>query len=324
MKDALRSAIASLTPHLSQHSVQILNKPPTTELKFPNLKTTHDDGTLVSADELTEMLRLNENWCNVEIWGKGPRFVHPRHLPLPEYCLMVVSVVDDDKGTVGKSLMNTSVCFWGTWRTCLRWVNRATVPQCNQCQQWGHAGMFCRTNALICARCGGSHLVSQHEKHCKNCKEGKVCAPKCYNCFQPHFANDRNCPFFRARYNHDDIADLRAKRSRRIQELKQEQATEGKGKKNSRGLTILPPKRPHDQTPQPKQRTKSAAQTGCSLPPGLFAQSSAMTFVDIDVDDNNELSDGGNPRVHWEPDASPPPVILTSALAIPDNTAADV
>jgi len=110
MKQALTTAISSLTPDLSQYSIQILNKPPTTELKFEKVRTKHDDDSLVTGKELIEQLKLGECWENVQIWGE-PRFVYMRSMDMPERCLLTVSVIDDDKGSVDKKLMNTHASF---------------------------------------------------------------------------------------------------------------------------------------------------------------------------------------------------------------------
>ena len=103
----------------SPPSIQLLNKPPTTCLKFMAVATMHGDGRMVTDEELLIDLRDHLAWQSVDIWTP-PKFLVCRGDDLKLAHIVVVSVIDDSQGSVGKSLMNTVVCFSSCGnRTCL-------------------------------------------------------------------------------------------------------------------------------------------------------------------------------------------------------------
>ena len=79
--DLMRNAIVgSLQPipsapsSMASDSIQVLNKPPTTCLKFMAVATTNSDSTEVTPTQLLEDIRSHPAWAEVPIWGL-PRFV---------------------------------------------------------------------------------------------------------------------------------------------------------------------------------------------------------------------------------------------------------
>ena len=58
----------------SPPSIQLLNKPPTTCLKFMVVVTMHGDGRMVTDKELLIDLRDHPAWQNVDIWTP-PKFL---------------------------------------------------------------------------------------------------------------------------------------------------------------------------------------------------------------------------------------------------------
>ena len=63
------------------------------------------------------------------------------------------------------------------------------VPQCKNCQRYGHTQKYCNKDSR-CVRCAGKH----HFKNCTQPKKGKGTPPaKCVNCGENHPANYRGC-----------------------------------------------------------------------------------------------------------------------------------
>ena len=88
--------------------------------------------------------------------------------------IVVVSVEDDEQGSVGRALMKTTVFFSSCGRhTCLWWVPKNNVTMCSVCQMWGHHTARCQTNRLVCTKCRGPHTVKSHLVLCATCKQGK-------------------------------------------------------------------------------------------------------------------------------------------------------
>ncbi|KAF8645004.1 hypothetical protein AX14_009316 [Amanita brunnescens Koide BX004] len=114
VKDCLHDAIEAAVPPSSTDSIAILNKPPTTALKFSSVPRHNEDGMDADSYDLLNDLMNNELWRDVEI------FSQPRFLPMkPDAAggTVIVSVVDDNVGSIGRKLMNTVVNFSGASRS---------------------------------------------------------------------------------------------------------------------------------------------------------------------------------------------------------------
>lgn len=59
------------------------------------------------------------------------------------------------------------------------------VPQCKNCQNYGHTQRYCSKEAR-CVRCTGNH-------HTSKCNKPKDAKPKCVHCGEAHPANYRGC-----------------------------------------------------------------------------------------------------------------------------------
>jgi PAX-interacting protein 1 len=59
------------------------------------------------------------------------------------------------------------------------------LPQCKNCQSWGHTKSYCHKESR-CVKCAGKHTT-------ESCSKPKEVPPKCYNCGENHPANYRGC-----------------------------------------------------------------------------------------------------------------------------------
>ena len=208
IKEGIKDAIAYFFPSPSAE-VMILNKPPTTALKFLAVPRHNLDGSDTDDMDLLNDLTAHPAWANVELWS-NPKFINLKAGMAG--ATVVVSVVDDNQGNVGRRLMGTMVDFSGCTRPCKRWVELPAQPFCGQCQSWGHPGARCPANVLICARCGGMHDYRQHDRYCETCKKGPghSCSPFCRNCRGRHMSTSHECPFWIGRAGKERHAELYA------------------------------------------------------------------------------------------------------------------
>ncbi|KAF8698603.1 hypothetical protein AX14_001084 [Amanita brunnescens Koide BX004] len=212
LKESLEQAIrANIPPNAadsdSAHEVEVLNRPPTTALKFMAVPRFNEDGTPTDSFDLLSDICANPLWEDVRFFS-DPKFLSEGKGAASG--LVVLTVVDDNQGNVGRKLMNTMVSFSGAMRPCQRWVDKQIHPMCFQCLIWGHGNYNCTSNMLRCRKCGEAHDYQNHEKFCETCQHGagKVCVPKCYNCRGNHFADSRDCTFYKHRTSHEDLANL--------------------------------------------------------------------------------------------------------------------
>ncbi|KAF8697727.1 hypothetical protein AX14_001267 [Amanita brunnescens Koide BX004] len=217
IKTCLHDAIKSIVPPSSADSIAILNKPPTTALKFSSVPRHNEDGSDTDSFDLFNDLMAHELWRDVEL------FSQPQFLPMKHDAAggtVIVSVVDDNQGTVGRKLMNTVVSFSGASRRCLRWVEKEAQLLCTQCQCWGHLNYNCLSNIMRCSKCAGPHDYRQHDRFCETCKsgKGKLCIPKCHNCRGPHFSNSKDCVFYLSRSSKERQVQLRDEFSQKWKE----------------------------------------------------------------------------------------------------------
>ena len=208
IKDGIKAAITYFFPSPSPE-ILVLNKPPTTALKFLAVPRHNLDGSDTDEMDLLNDLTAHPMWSDVELWS-NPKFINLRSGMAG--ATVVVSVVDDNQGTVGRRLMGTMVNFSGCLRPCKRWVELPSQPFCGQCQSWGHPGARCPANVLICARCGGTHDYRQHDWYCDTCKKGPghACTPFCRNCRGNHMSTSKECPFYLGRTSKEWHAELYA------------------------------------------------------------------------------------------------------------------
>ncbi|KAF8690087.1 hypothetical protein AX14_003110 [Amanita brunnescens Koide BX004] len=212
LKESLEQAIrANVPPNAvdsdSAQEVEVLNRPPTTALKFMAVPRFNEDGTPTDSFDLLSDICANPLWEDVKFFS-DPKFLSEAKGAASG--LVVLTVVDDNQGNVGRKLMNTMVSFSGAMQPCRRWVDKQIHPMCLQCLIWGHGNYNCTSNMLRCKKCGEAHDYPNHEKFCETCQHGagKICVPKCYNCQGNHFADSRDCIFYKHRTSREELAEL--------------------------------------------------------------------------------------------------------------------
>ena len=178
--------------------VEVLNRPPTTSLKFMAVPRYNEDGSPTDSADLYSDIKANQAWADVTFFS-DPKFLSNNRNAASG--IVVLTIVDDEQGNVGKKLMRTMVSFSGANRPCLRWVDLPVQPFCGQCMMWGHGGFNCTSNILRCSKCGEGHDYKNHEKFCETCQKGAghICVPKCFNCLGNHFATSKDCEFYKKR-----------------------------------------------------------------------------------------------------------------------------
>ena len=258
IKECLHDAIKAAIPPSSSDSIAILNKPPTTALKFSSVPRHNIDGTD------TDSFDLLNDLLNNELWREAKIFSQPCFLPMrPEAAggTVIVSVVDDNVGSIGRKLMNTVVNFSGASRWCLRWVEKEAQLHCTQCQGWGHLNFNCLSNIMRCSKCAGPHDYHQHDRYCEVCKAGKghLCLPKCFNCHGAHFSNSKECIFYINRSSKERQVQLRDEFS---QKWKEEEAALKAAANSDSGRAARATIATKD------TRSKSKAKTAASKPRG--------------------------------------------------------
>ncbi|KAF8688033.1 hypothetical protein AX14_003544 [Amanita brunnescens Koide BX004] len=109
IKDGIKDAITYFFPSPSPE-IMVLNKPPTTALKFLAVPRHNLDGSDTDDMDLLNDLTAHSAWSDVELWS-NPKFINLKAGMAGG--TVVVSVVDDNQGNVGRRLMGTMVNFSG-------------------------------------------------------------------------------------------------------------------------------------------------------------------------------------------------------------------
>ncbi len=80
----------------------------------------------------------------------------------------------------------THICHMRVYISHQRAPTTKHIPQCHNCQKFGHCSSNCFAEPK-CHRCAGNH-------HYKDCKKPRDTPAKCLNCEGDHPASFRNCP----------------------------------------------------------------------------------------------------------------------------------
>lgn len=127
-----------------------------------------------SENEVLEDLK-NKNFAIIQVAQLRSR---KDKRPLPLFMLTFEKQEDIKKIYEIKEILHMKVTI-----EALRRSN--VIPQCKNCQGYGHTQKYCRREAR-CVKCIGKH-------HTKDCQKPKQSHPKCVNCGEAHPANYRGC-----------------------------------------------------------------------------------------------------------------------------------
>jgi hypothetical protein len=195
--------------------VQVLNQETTSLLKFPIVPTCHPDGSAVTSEWLFKTVSSHPKWQNVEFIQK-PRFIVQAGRSIGLTATVFVEVADDRSASTAKRLLQTDVLFHAVPRRCRPWSVSTAAKQCGICMRWGHSTHNCSSKSAWCNTCAGNHESSTHAAVAKN--DPKALVIKCVNCLGDHGAVSRICPFYRARFNPQELAKLQKSRIERVHE----------------------------------------------------------------------------------------------------------
>ncbi|KAF8656671.1 hypothetical protein AX14_008027 [Amanita brunnescens Koide BX004] len=195
--------------------VQVFNRGTTSLLKFPLVPTRHPDGSEVTSEWLFKTISSHPRWQNVEFVQK-PRFITQSGKKIGFTATVFVEVADDRSASTAKRLLQTDVLFHAVPRRCRPWSVSVSAKQCGICLQWGHSTHNCSSKSAWCNVCTGNHESSTHEAAAK--ADPKYKTIKCANCHGEHGATTRICPFYRARFNPQELAKLQKARIERVRE----------------------------------------------------------------------------------------------------------
>ena len=197
--------------------VQVLNRGTTSLLKFPLVPTRHPDGTAVTNEWLHKTIAGHPKWQSVEFIQK-PRFIIPTGKSIGFTATVFVEVSDDRAASTAKRLLQTDVAFHSVPRRCKPWSVSVVARQCGICMRWGHSTHHCASKSAWCNVCAGNHESSMHAAAAAS--DSKHDTVKCANCLGEHGATSRICPFYRARFNPQELAKLQKSRLDRVRETR--------------------------------------------------------------------------------------------------------
>ena len=195
--------------------VQVLNRGTTSLLKFPLVPTRHPDGSAVTSEWLFKTISSHPKWQNVEFVQK-PRFIIQTSKSIGFTATVFVEVADDRSASLAKRLLQTNVLFHAVPRRCCPWSVSILAKQCGICLWWGHSTHNCSSKSAWCNICAGNHESSTHEAASK--RDPRYQVIKCTNCHGEHGATTRVCPFYRARFNPQELAKLQKSRIEWVRE----------------------------------------------------------------------------------------------------------
>ena len=197
--------------------VQVLNRGTTSLLKFPIVPTRHPDGSPVTAEWLFKTISGHPKWQGVEFVQK-PRFIVQAGKSIGLTATVFVEISDDRSASTAKRLLQTDVHFHAVPRRCRPWSVSTAAKQCGVCLRWGHSTHNCSSKSAWCNVCAGNHESTTHQAAVK--ADPKYQAVKCANCLGEHGATSRICPFYRARFNPQELAKLQKTRIERVREAR--------------------------------------------------------------------------------------------------------
>jgi len=133
-EDTISALKRALAPFGSDNDddIMVMNKPPTTLLKFAAVSTVNPDGSETSPEELYRDIMVHPKWQGVKIVD-GLKFISRRGTAIGLSAVVLVGVEDDHNGSIGKRLLNTTVPFNCGSRRCQQWIVAKGARQCLTC-----------------------------------------------------------------------------------------------------------------------------------------------------------------------------------------------
>lgn len=121
---------------------------------------------------------LQQNYSVVKV----VRLLNKDKRPMP---LVAVELKNNEEN---KEIFNLYKLFYSIVSVEPRRKNR-DIPQCTNCQRYGHTKNYCKL-AARCVKCTGDH-------HYSKCDKLKTDKPTCVNCGLEHTANYKKCDYYK-------------------------------------------------------------------------------------------------------------------------------
>ena len=217
--------------------IQVLNRGTTSLLKFSLVPTHHPDGSAVTSEWLHKTIARHPKWADVE-FVQCPRFIIPTNKKAGLAATVFMEVSDDRSSSVAKRLLQTDVLFHEVPRRAKPWSITIGAKQCGICLRWGHSSHRCSSKTAWCAICARNHETTMHKMAIQS--DPNPPDVKCANCHGKHWAIDRNCPFYRARFNQQELAKLQKQRITRVREARLEREGSPRQRRDRGATTFLP------------------------------------------------------------------------------------
>ena len=209
LKDMVVDILNIATPHISVRHHEY-----TSGLVFPHVNaisfSPHDGRPL----ELDAMHTLSTaiNRSSHQGWLEaltGGLITEARWAPLrgSATSLLFVELSDSSTTALANTLVGTTLHFENGHRRAIPQERRQNqAPQCSMCWQFGHTAIQCRNASQSCQLCGAGHEVYHHDNFVKlhGANTYLLC---CTNCFLPHQADSKDCPFYKHKNNPQWLAD---------------------------------------------------------------------------------------------------------------------
>ena len=206
--------VARVAPLFTRGTGEVLNHRTSALLKFPLVPMHLPDGSALSADQLHGYITAHPKWVDVSFIQKA-RFVTPASKTLGLLATVLVEVADDRASSLAHRLLQTDISFGGAVRRTRPWSIARPAPQCGICLKRGHSSHRCASKVAWCSRCAGNHDTVSHDLVVKSSTPLPLL---CVNCHGVHSAVDRECPFFKARFDEKALLVLQKKRRDQVKE----------------------------------------------------------------------------------------------------------
>ena len=214
--------VARVAPLFTGGTGEVLNRRTSALLKFPLVPTHLPDGSALSADQLHGYITAHPKWADVPFVQRA-RFVTPASKTLGLSATVLVEIADDRASSLARRLLQTDISFGGAVRRARPWSIARPAPQCGICLKWGHSSHRCASKVAWCSRCASNHDMLSHGLVVKSSTPLPLL---CVNCHGAHSAVDRECPFFKARFDEKELMSLQKKRRARVKESRTRKRSE--------------------------------------------------------------------------------------------------